>query len=141
MVFQGRLIFSTERSTKSGKYTEWINHITYKYDDAGTSHTSLRIGCTYYPYRDKTKAEWVKERFPEGHGTSAWIDPADPRQAVLLSFPAEPAIRERNGMQITAGIMVVTGLFVGLLIHWLLMRRNRRLMRELEMDVWQSRTV
>lgn len=129
------------RSTKSGHYTEWINHISYDYRYGTAMHTSKQIACTYYPSRQESYAQTLRQQFPVGHRTSAWVDPQEPTRAVLLSYPTEPFERRRNGMLIASGVMVLVGLFTGALIYWLLLKRNRRLLREIEMEVWQSRTL
>lgn len=124
------------RSTKSGRYVEWINHIAYDYRYGEGVRTATQIACTYYPSRQESYARTLQQQFPVGRQTSAWVDPMQPERAVLLSYPTEPFERRRNGMLIGAGLMIVVGLLTESLLYWLLLKRNRRLLREMEKEVW-----
>lgn len=79
-------IISAEIKTGSGgprnSSTRYTPHITYRYMADGKSYTSDRAAFVYSSSSDKAQA--FIRRFPNGAQVTAYYDPADPAEAILV---------------------------------------------------------
>lgn len=74
----------TERGGPSStRGTSYLPHIVTRYTVGGEQYQSDRYFHTGQGWSDRASAQLVVDRFPAGSTVEAYVDPNDPRQAVL----------------------------------------------------------
>jgi Protein of unknown function (DUF3592) len=64
----------------------WVPEIRYGYEVGGMQFQGKRIGNSIYSSSWRGGAQRVAHRFPSGKAVSVHYNPADPSQAVLVTF-------------------------------------------------------
>jgi hypothetical protein len=93
----------------------WYPQVTYEYEVHGLIYESSRILFVDVNY-PKSEAESLVARYPAGSRTTAFVNPENPRQAIL-----ETGLRTSRGKYYKAG-MVCLGLAAAGGLMWLMPR-------------------
>lgn len=96
------------------RITYYYPEVTYEYDVAGVTYTSNKILFLRVNY-SRADAEATAARYPAGGQATAWVDPRNPRRAVL-----EPGLAGKRGKYAKAAIVGAIFTAVGAAVWFLL---------------------
>lgn len=95
-------------SSATTRGTSYMPRIVTRYDTAGQSYESDRYFFTGTGWRDRASAQDVVARYPVGSVVEVYVDPDDPRSAILDRTPPD----SRAAWPLVALILFPLGLIV-----------------------------
>ena len=93
----------------------WVPEIRYAYEVGGTQFHGRRIGNSVYSSSWRGGARRVAHRYPSGKVVTVHYDPADPTQAVLVTFSLSNVVGFAISTMVAAAGLVMLGFCVHLL--------------------------
>jgi len=120
---QARILSSRVTVEQSSSDPDWDNigpityyypEVVYEYDVEGATYTSNKILFVAVNYRH-AEAEATVARYPAGSRVTAWVDPHNPRLAVL-----EPGLEGKRGKYAIAAVVGAAFTAVGAALWFLL---------------------
>jgi hypothetical protein len=76
-------IISSSVRPEGGRGGSWSVDIKYRYEFDGVEFVADRHGFFQKSSSDRSSMDLIVARFPAGRGCACWVDPRDPREAVL----------------------------------------------------------
>jgi len=93
----------------------WVPEIRYAYEVGGTQFQGRRIGNSIYSSSWRGAAKRVAHRYPSGTAVLVHYNPADPSEAVLVTFTLSNVVGLAISLILFAAGLVMLGFCVHLL--------------------------
>lgn len=110
-ILQGGIRFEDGSGHYSRGYVPWVR---YRYDVQGETHEGTRIHLSAPLCEQREEAESLMERYPVDATVTAFANPENPREAVLVRVRAEDEGRYSSAGIVVLGLGLAGLLWIGL---------------------------